>query len=59
MKIPDLTDKQTEDIIGQFEDAKYLKLKGKKIINDIMIKYNLTYSQLWCIAVRKRRCNGN
>lgn len=55
MRIPDLTPIQTEVIIDQFEEAKFLKAKGKKIIADILDKYNLTYSQLWNIAVRKNR----
>ena len=55
MKIQDLTQSQLETIIDQFEDAKFLKAKGKKIINDILNKHGLTYSQLWFIAVRKKR----
>ena len=54
MKIQDLTQAQLETIIDQFEDAKFLKAKGKKIINDILNKYELTYSQNWFIAVRKK-----
>ena len=55
MKICELSENDIEKIIDQFEDAKYLKLKAKKIINDIMIKYNLTYNQLYCIIIKKNR----
>ena len=55
MRIPELNDNQVKDIIDQYEDAQFLKAKGKKVIVDILDKYNLTYSQLYNIAVLKNR----
>jgi hypothetical protein len=55
MKIKDLTEKQKERIIEEYYDAQFLKAKGRKIINNILQNYNLNYSQLWSIAVRKNR----
>ncbi len=64
MKICDLSKGDIENIIDRFEDARYLKLKGKKLIRDIMTKYNLTRGQLWNIANKNkiklmRRYDGN
>lgn len=55
MRIQDLSSSDIEKIIDQFEDARYLRLKAKKIIKDIMAKYNLSYSQIRNIAVLKNR----
>jgi len=55
MKISDLTDKQKERIIDEYCEAQFLKAKSKKIINNILEYYNLTYSQLRNIAVLKNR----
>ena len=55
MKICDLTDKDIEKIIDQFEDAKYLKLKGRKLIRDLMAKYKLTQYQVWYIAAKNNK----
>lgn len=64
MKICDLTEKDIEKIVDQFEDAKYLKLKAKKLIIDIMKKYDLNRSQIWSITKKNkvrlmRRYDGN
>ena len=54
MKIQNLSDKEIRNIIEQLEDAKYLKLKSKKLISDIMVKYNLTPGQIWNIAQKHK-----
>ena len=64
MKIQDLSNNDIENIIDQFEDAKYLKLKGRKLINDIMTKYNLNRYQIRDIVQKNkirlmRRYDGN
>ena len=54
MKICELTDKDIEKIVDQFEDARYLRLKAKKIIRDIMTRHNLTQIQIWGIANKSK-----
>ena len=65
MRLPELTDKQKEDIIDRFLEARCLSGKKKKMISDLQKEYDLTYSQLWCLCVVQqkpklmRRYNGN
>ena len=64
MKICELTENDIEKIVDQFEDARYLKLKGKKLITDIMSKYDLNRHQIRDIVQKNkirlmRRYDGN
>ena len=54
MRIQDLSSSDIEIIIDQFEDARYLRLKAKKIIRDIITKYDLNQVQIWGIANKNK-----
>jgi len=55
MRIPDLTEKQKEDVIDQFMEYRYLGEKKRKVINDLMSKYQMTYSQIWNLCIIQER----
>ena len=55
MRIPDLTEKQKEDVIGRFMEYQYLGEKKRKVINDLMSKYQMTYSQIWNLCIIQDR----
>ena len=55
MRIPDLTEKQKEDVIDRFMEYQYLGEKKRKVINDLMSKYQMTYSQIWNLCIIQER----
>ena len=55
MRISDLTEKQKEDVIDRFMEYQYLGEKKRKVINDLMSKYQMTYSQIWNLCIIQER----